>query len=166
MHSSDVMERRGRELNVLKAEEDMREMELLGEARRLASHGETTCIANRISALAVDDQGRLFKCFEEVDKPERSFGHVSSWDPDDPVRSAEHPDQLTLYLKTCGSVPEPKCRDCLWFPLHFGGCSRRRLNGENTCYSFRSEPEAFALAVYEAYRERTYKQAEEADPSC
>ena len=40
VHSSDVMEQRRRELNVLKAEEDMGGKELLSEAMRFASHGE------------------------------------------------------------------------------------------------------------------------------
>ena len=76
VHSSDVMEQRGRDLNVLKTGEDIGEMELLSEAGRFASHGETTC------------------------------------------------------------------------------------------YSFRNEPEAFALAVYDAYRKKTHNHADQEDPSC
>ena len=166
VHGNAVMERRGETVSVLKTESSLKEVALRQEAGRYAAHKGVYCSANRISAVAVDDQGRLYKCWEELDKPERSFGDVSSWDPDDPVRSAQRKDLLTAYLNTCCPVPDPECRDCLWLPMCCGGCPGRRLNGENVCYSFRKDPEAFALAVYRALNEKDQKQRESAEPLC
>ena len=166
VHGNAVMERRGETVSVLKTESSLKEVALRQEAGRYAAHKGVFCSANRISAVAVDNQGRLYKCWEELDKPEKSFGNVSSWDPDDPVRSAQRKDLLTAYLNTCCPVPDPECRDCLWLPMCCGGCPGRRLNGEDVCYSFKKDPEAFALAVYRALNEKDQKQKESTEPLC
>ena len=166
VHGSAVMERRGGTVSLLETENAVKEIELRKEAFSYSSKQGTYCSANRIAAVAVDDKGRLFKCWEEVDKPEKSFGHIQTWDPDRPVRSAEFPDKLTEYLNTCCPVSDPKCRQCLWLPMCSGGCPERVLAGENVCYTFKDDPEAFALAVYKALGEKEQKYRQSAEPLC
>ena len=166
VHGNDVMDRRGGNVSLLKAEEETKKIAMRQEAKRYASHEGMYCSANNVYDMAVDHEGRMYKCWEEVDKPDRSFGHVTTWDPDRPIRSAEHKDQLTKYLNTCCPVPDPECRECLWLPLCCGGCPKMRLDGEDVCFAFKEDPEAFALAVYKALGEKEQKNRELTEPVC
>ena len=166
VHGNAVMERHGQGIGLLQAQDAPKEIQLRHMAERYTVRGGTYCSANRLYDMGIDDQGRLFKCWEEVDKPERSFGHVSTWNPDDPVLSAERKDLLTAYLNTCCPVPDPKCRECLWLPMCCGGCPYRRMIGEQTCFLFKDDPEAFALAVYQALREKGPRVPKEAEMMC
>ncbi len=123
-------------------------------------------MANCLVSVGIDDQGRLHKCLENVDKAEESFGDVRRWDIRDPFRTADNPDLLTHFLNTCCPSPAPECVDCLWLPMCCGGCPRRRLNNENVCFSFKDDPQAFALAVYKALGEKSLHQKKAPGPRC
>ena len=166
VHGNDVMDQRGGNVSLLKAEEEAKKIAIWQEAKRYASHEGTYCSANHLYDMAIDHEGRMYKCWEEVDKPERSFGHVTTWDPDRPIRSAEHPDHLTRYLNSCCPVPDPECRECLWLPLCCGGCPKMRQDGGDVCFAFKEDPEAFALAVYKALGEKEQKNRELTEPVC
>lgn len=142
------LERRDRTLNPLREKTAVMDLEMELEAARYMAKGGVYCGANVLSCVSIDDAGRLYKCWSDVDKPERSYGTVSSWDPDRPVFSAEHPDILAGYLNTCCPTPDPRCRKCLWLPMCCGGCPSKRFDGKRSCFSFRDDPGAFALAVY------------------
>ena len=74
------------------------------------------CGANTIYHVGVDEKGNLQKCWENVDKPNKSFGTASRWDPADPVATADHPDKLTclsgffISILNCHTFRSPSCR--------------------------------------------------------
>ena len=106
------------------------------------------CGANMLYSVGVDDRGNLQKCWEDVDKPERSFGRVSVWDPFMPFRTADYPDRLTCYLNTAPPLDDPECRECVWLPICLGGCPSRRLHSRKACITYKNEPEKYVLALY------------------
>ena len=106
-------------------------------------------------SVCVDNQGRLYKCFEDIDKPERSFGVAARWNPNDPITSADSPDCLTNYLNTALPFNDPECLECIWLPTCIGGCPHRRLYYEkHSCLPYRNEPEKYVMALYERLQEQ------------
>jgi len=43
----------------------------------------------------------------------------------------------------------------VWLPVCRGGCPHRRLFRKRECLSFKTDPEAFALKVYEARKKKS-----------
>lgn len=146
--SNAKLEKRDKTLDPLQKEQSIMDLELELEAGRYRAKGGIYCGANILSCVSTDDAGRLYKCWSDVDKPERSFGTAASWNPDMPIFSAESPDALASYLNTCCPTPDPECRECLWLPMCGGGCPSKRFEGDRVCFSFKDDPGAFALAVY------------------
>ncbi len=163
---SRVMEEKGNPVEKLADQAEIMDVGLKLEAERYGSKPGIHCMANCLVSVGIDDQGRLHKCLENVDKAEESFGDVRRWDIRDPFRTADNPDLLTHFLNTCCPSPAPECVDCLWLPMCCGGCPRRRLNNENVCFSFKDDPQAFALAVYKALGEKSLHQKKAPEPRC
>lgn len=163
---SAVMEERGNLVDRLGDEAGIREISMRLEAERYGAKPGSYCTANHLYSVGVDDQGRLFMCWEDVDKPEKSFGQAGTWDPKDPIRTAENPDRLSSYLNTCCPSVAGKCRECLWLPMCCGGCPKRVLEGEDVCYPFKDDPQAFALAVYKSLGEKNREKKEADGPLC
>lgn len=112
------------------------------------------CGASLLPYLGIDERGRLYKCWEDVDKPQASFGSAARWDPLRPVATADAPDRLTAYLVTALPAEDPECAECRWLPLCAGGCPNRRIYyGERPCLSYRDVPEQYVLALYERLKE-------------
>ena len=106
------------------------------------------CGAHTLRSVAIDERGRLHKCWETVDTPEHSFGHARDWDPANPLATASQPDRLTCFLNTTGPVPDDECATCIWLPRCAGGCPYQRLFGTGKrCVAYRDEPTAFVLAL-------------------
>ena len=55
------------------------------EAERFEPGRGHYCGANQLYNVSIGVQGRLYKCWEAVDKPELAFGRASAWDPVDPI---------------------------------------------------------------------------------
>ena len=146
---SSTAEKRGKQVDLLCGSEEG-EIELSREISELSPARGHYCGANNLWYLGIDDQGRLNKCWEDSDKPEHCFGTAAKWDPRDPLNTADHPDLLTSYLNTSGALDDPECRECVWLPICHGGCPHQRLFRKRECLSFKDDPEAFALKVYEA----------------
>ena len=91
----------------------------------------------------------MFKCWEDVDKTEHSFGAASVWDPADPITTADRPDQLTAYLNTGLPLSDSECWECAWLPACSGGCPNKRLHYTKQCLPYRTTPEKCMLALYE-----------------
>ena len=89
-----------------------------------------------------------------MDNPEHSFGSAKRWDPKDPLSTADDPDKLTVYLNTAGALRDAECRDCLWLPSCCGGCPNKRVYAERKCVPYKNDPEAYALAVWQARLEK------------
>ena len=107
------------------------------------------CGANRLWFIGIDAEGNLQKCWENVDKPEYSFGSVFTWDPANPLVTAAHPDLLTAFLNCAIPLKDDECRECIWLPICRGGCPHRRLFTQRQCLAFRDKPERYAWALYE-----------------
>ncbi len=116
------------------------------------------CGANTLYTIGVDDKGNLQKCWEDVDKPERSFGRASVWDPARPFQTADHPDKLTCYLNATLPLNDPECRECVWLPACLGGCPNRRLYAQRVCAAYKNEPEKYVMALYRQNAEKSNRK--------
>lgn len=139
---------RGSNLGLL-CSSDASDIGIRHDANRFRKGSGRFCMAQSLYGVGIDEQGRLYKCWEDVDKPQRSFGHVSSWDPGDPFRTAENPDMLTSYLNTAAPIPDPECHECVWLPACRGGCPSRRLFAKRDCVAYKDTPEKYVLALYD-----------------
>jgi len=106
------------------------------------------CGASRLFSVGIDEEGRLYKCWENMHQPAFSFGTAEAWNPEDPVRSALSPDQLTCYINAALPFDDEECRECVWLPVCMGGCPWFRLRGAKECVAYKEEPEAYVLALY------------------
>ena len=136
------------------------EINLTKEAFRFQPGHGVVCGAHHLYGAGIDDQGRLYKCWEDVDKPEHSFGSARRWDPADPIATADAPDHLTQYLNTALPTDDPECRDYILLPQCAGGCPTRRLYYQKSCFGFRNAPEKIVLALYERLQKETKQKAE------
>ena len=117
------------------------------------------CGAHVLSSVTIDDKGNLYKCWNEVDKPELSFATAAEWDITRPIETAACPDNLTKYLNTTCPIPDPECRECIWLPTCHGNCPNQRLTTGRFCYPFKDDdPTAFVQAAYQVMKERTQQQ--------
>lgn len=117
------------------------------------------CGAQSLWFVGVDEVGRLYKCWEAIGIPSRSFGNASDWNPANPLTTAERPDLATAYLNTAGVLDDPECRACVWLPLCRGGCPNARLFGTRSCLPYQNDKKAFVLAVYRHSLEKQEEQA-------
>ena len=133
---------------------DASEVGIRRDARRFApGHGQY-CMAHHLMSVGIDEKGNLQKCWEDVDKPEHSFGTVERWDVKNPIATADHPDNLTRYLNTALPNLDAECDDCVWLPTCAGGCLNKRLYYQKQCLPFKNEPEKYVLALYDRIQER------------
>ena len=145
---STVADARGKQVRLL-CGSVAGEVGILQEAHRFHSGRGHFCGAQSLWHVGIDDQGRLYKCWESVDKPKFSFGLAHDWDPKNPLETANHIDNLTRYLNTCGPVPDEECKECVWLPMCSGGCPNKRLHDSKNCVAFKDNPEQYVLALYE-----------------
>ncbi len=158
VHGSGAADARGEQVALLCGTEESG-IGLETDARRFGAGRGHYCGAQSIWSAGVDEQGRLYRCWETVDKPEQSFGTAADWDPRDPVGSAARPDRLTEFLNTACPIGDPECMECVWLPLCRGGCPFFRISGSRRCVPYREEPERFVLALYRRIREQQAESA-------
>ena len=150
---NDAAEKRGSEVRLLCASLDG-EIGVSMDARRFRMGGPHYCGASVLSCIGIDERGRLHKCWEDVDKPEHSFGSASRWDPQNPIATADSPDQLTVWLNAALPTGDAECMDCKWLPACVGGCPARRIHyRERPCLPYRDTPERYVLALYERMKQ-------------
>jgi len=134
---------------------DPGEVGRLQEVEDFRAARSSFCGANRLFSLGIDDQGRLYKCWEDVDKSDRSFGSAHTWDPVNPIATADAPDLLVRYLNSAMPLEDPECIQCVFLPQCAGGCPTRRLfYQKNACLEARNTPERFVLGLYELLRSK------------
>ena len=76
------------------------------------------CILQSVEALIIGPEGELYKCWEDVSKPERIIGSIMEGNTGD-YRL------MMRYLHECGAFDE-ECKKCSVFPVCWGGCGYRR----------------------------------------
>ena len=153
---NQASDRRGSRLDLL-CSSDASDIGIRHDANRFHKGRGQVCMAHTLYGVGIDDEGRLYKCWEDVDKPEHSFGHVKTWNPASPMETAENRDMLTAYLNTASPVPDPECRECVWLPACSGGCPSRRLFANRDCVAYKDQPEKYVLALYERILENAEK---------
>ena len=144
---NEATQERGGQVGLL-CESNLSEIGLMQEAGRFMSGRGYYCGANILFSAGIDEEGRLFKCWESAGAPEYAFGTAHDWDPNDPLNTASEPDKLTMYLNTALPNGDEECRECVWLPMCVGGCPHRRLNEGKNCIAFREQPERYVLALH------------------
>ena len=157
---SEVADERGQQVDLLAGDID-KEMCIQRVLRTgVLNNRGSYCGAHVLTSVSIDDKGNLYKCWNEVDKPELSFGTAAEWDVVRPIESAARPDNLTKYLNTTCPIPDPECRECVWLPTCHGNCPNARLTRGRACFPFKDDPEAFTVAAYWVMKERAEAEQE------
>ena len=144
---NNASEDRGSDVRLLCGGE-LGQLRLPQDAQSFSGKPGMHCAANRFYYVNIDAEGRLYKCMELVDKPELCFGTAASWNPADPINTADHPENMTSFLNTAFPNKDAQCSDCVWLPVCAGGCPNKRLFYRRQCLPYKDKPEEFALALY------------------
>ena len=156
--SNDASDDRGCGVGLLCAS-DTSDIGIRHDAKRFVVGRGQYCGAHRLLCVGIDEKGNLQKCWEDVDKPEHSFGTAKRWDPKAPIATADCPDNLTKYLNTALPNHDADCEDCVWLPACSGGCPNKQLYYKSQCIAYKDEPEKYVLALYDRIGEE--KNADE-----
>ena len=111
------------------------------------SHG-IHCDANTMWSVGVNPKGRLFKCWEFPNDEQMSFGSAATWKPEDPIGTADQPDEFTKYFTDFLPLQDPECRECKWLPVCLGQCAVLRFRHEGHCLFWKGKEEEYVLAIY------------------
>ena len=158
--ANETADERGKQVDVL-CSTNASDVGIRQEAHRFSVGRGHYCGAHILWSIGIDDHGRLYKCWESVDKPEEAYGTARDWDPMNPIATAATPDRLTRWLNTSSPIPDEECRECVWLPMCVGGCPNKRLSTGRECVAFRNNPEAYVLALHARIAEE--KEAEKAE---
>lgn len=151
---SRTMERRGAEVDMLDSDERS-EVTLIEFAKRFKKGRGIYCGASAMDSVVINEKGELLRCWEDVDKgDELSFGNAKTWNPADPISTADRPDIMIKYINASLPIDDKECMDCLWLPACSGGCPNRRLFYGKECFKFKDDPEAYALMLYRRIEEQ------------
>lgn len=82
------------------------------------------CAARNPNAIVIGPSGELYKCWNDVGNPDRSYGNVDG--------SLNHEDVLYEYLIKADHLNDTKCNACTFFPVCDGGCPYQRIQNEKT----------------------------------
>ena len=159
---NEATEERGGKVGLL-CETDLTEVGLMREAGQFTVGRGHYCGAHTLSSVGIDENGRLFKCWEAAGTDGLAFGNAHDWDPEDPLNTASDPDRLTMYLNTALPTADGECRQCVWLPLCVGGCPHRRLFYTKACLPFRDQPERYVLALHARIGEKPGKERNTGD---
>ena len=83
----------------------------------------STCLKN---SFTIDPKGKIFKCTIDFGD-EYSVGSIT----EDGTINLDHMTHSRWYSHIPGS--DPKCKECKFLPLCYGGCSYHRINGKRAC---------------------------------
>jgi uncharacterized protein len=82
------------------------------------------CIANKRNGFVVGPIGELYKCWEDVGKPEMSIGNIHQEEPiANPVLQARYTTGMEAYS-------DHECRRCQVLPVCGGGCVHKRMRSK------------------------------------
>ncbi len=160
VQANDAASRRGSGLELL-SDEGKQETELPLSVTRFRTGRGHYCSASRFWDVGIDDAGRLYKCWEYLDKPKLSFGTVDTWDPTDPIETATNPVKLCSFLNLAIPILDPECAECIWLPVCVGGCPVRRLGGRKDCVNYKDRPEVYVLELYSQMMKNNKKKNED-----
>ena len=64
--------------------------------------------------------GGVFKCWDDINDSSKIVGHIGN-------KSLNNPRLICQYQIECSVFNDPRCKDCLLFPVCNGGCTRLRF---------------------------------------
>lgn len=107
------------------------------------------CSASAEHSYIVDPKGNLYKCWNDIGKPELSIGNVKD--------GIKKNDIVAKYVVGSDKFSDNKCLSCKLFPVCEGGCNRRRIDNResNTGYNLCPFDETgLCDRLYEYYKSR------------
>ena len=112
-----------------------------------ASRGE--CGIRNMNGVAIGPSGELYKCWNDVGKPEKVYGSITG--------GTTNEELLLEYLMDADPFDDPKCRKCILLPVCSGGCPYDRIqakkNGEgDTCPLMKNHMDDYLWFHYLAKR--------------
>ena len=147
VNNTQTAEQRGKQVDILHGQRASDAM--LGDETCPKGVRPMHCGAGNMWEVAVDSEGRIHKCWENVGKPEFSFGNARDWNPANPLETAQKPDLLTCYINSSSPLGDDECAECLWLPVCAGGCPQRRIFGPGRqCVAYKDDPQGYALALW------------------
>ena len=115
------------------------------------------CGASILPYVAIDEQGRLYKCWEDAGNQEYSFGSAAEWDPKNPILTADIPGNIISYINAAviSESEDKECMKCIFLPVCAGGCPVRKVRyGHRQCVAYKNAPEKYVLALYEKAKKK------------
>lgn len=114
------------------------------------------CGVQTLGCFCIDTEGLLYKCWEDIDKKERSFGNIEKWNFFLPFETTDNLDMLTKYLNSMGIIKDTECYECIWLPLCMGGCPNQCIFHKKQCLEYKNNPDIFIKELSKKY-ENEYK---------
>jgi len=120
-----------------------------------AGNLHSICVATSHNGFVVGPRGELYKCWEDVGKPEMVIGDVAAEEPiTDPALRA-------LYALGTDPYADPECLACNVLPICGGGCANKRLRakhfheeGLTYCSPYKEHLTAYLEEYYDAFLSR------------
>lgn len=78
-------------------------------------HVSKGCMANCINSYIIGPKGEIYKCWNDVNHPEKVIGNIASKD-------FVNKELFYAYQEETSPFNDPKCKECIAFPICSGGC--------------------------------------------
>jgi|WetSurMetagenome_2_1015567.scaffolds.fasta_scaffold58134_1 uncharacterized protein len=79
-----------------------------------------TCSICNLCTFTIGPEGEYYKCPEDANDPKRIIGNINS-------ESIVNQSLLMMYVNESSQFKRKKCKNCLCFPICFGGCGKEYL---------------------------------------
>jgi uncharacterized protein len=113
------------------------------------------CVATSHNGFVVGPSGELYKCWEDVGKPEMAIGDVTAEEP------ITDPGLRALYALGTDPYDDPECLACNVLPICGGGCANKRLRAKRfgeaglpLCSPYKEHLTAYLEEYYDTYLSR------------
>ena len=120
-----------------------------------AGNLHSICVATSHNGFVVGPRGELYKCWEDVGKPEMVIGDIAAEEP------ITDPGLRALYALGTDAYDDPECAACNVLPICGGGCANRRLRakhfgeqGLTYCSPYTEHLTAYLEEYYDSYLSR------------
>jgi len=114
------------------------------------SYRRVYCMAHKKHEYCIDELGNLYKCWEDVGKDAFAFGNVKDFSH--AGEPGSNTGVLDAYFETLFPREDEECMACKFFPLCLGGCPHRRIMNRRECFSWKDDPDGYALARYRTWK--------------
>lgn len=106
-------------------------------------HG-TFCGSQCAHTYVIDEDGDLYRCWEDCGDKSAAFGNVADFDS---LTFGMNP-KATAYLESAWCGDDPECSVCPILPLCMGACPHRHMvSGKRRCPWFKDDLDAYVLRL-------------------